>query len=202
MRQQAERRGTRMVCNLSLTAAKSNAMNEAIRRTVQAGVAVVAAAGNDGADACTKSPASAEDSLTIAAMTRSSFRSAFSSVGSCVNIFAPGSNIMSATSNSWFPYGWKSGTSMASPFVAGVVALYWDRDPSLLVEQVRNQLKQDSVANLVLFAGAPSSNFVVSTQALNTGGGIISNDNCGTFLSLCASSDDCCGGCVLGFCFF
>ncbi|GAB7189698.1 hypothetical protein NUM3379_04040 [Kineococcus sp. NUM-3379] len=110
------------VANLSLGGGYSSAVNSAVTRLVNAGVATAVAAGNENQDACRVSPASASGVVTVAASDRSDTRASFSNYGSCVETFAPGVGITSAWSNGGTST--ISGTSMASPHVAGVMALY------------------------------------------------------------------------------
>ena len=110
------------VANLSLTAGYSPALNRAVAQLSSSGVLVAVAAGNASADACESSPASAGAAVTVAATDRRDARPEFSSYGSCVDLYAPGVDITST----WLDGGTRtvSGTSMASPAVAGVAALY------------------------------------------------------------------------------
>ena len=110
------------VANLSLGGGLSTALNTATTNLWNAGVFVAVAAGNDNADACQASPASASGAFTAAASTKTDAKASFSNWGSCVEAYAPGSAIVSdflaGTTASL------SGTSMASPHVAGVGVLY------------------------------------------------------------------------------
>lgn len=110
------------VANMSLGGGRSTALNDATTNLWNAGVFVAVAAGNDNADACTASPASATGAFTAASSTKTDAKSSFSNWGSCVEAYAPGSAIVSdflaGTTMSL------SGTSMASPHVAGVAVLY------------------------------------------------------------------------------
>ncbi len=110
------------VANLSLGGGFSAAMNTAVNNLAAAGVFVAVAAGNDNADACGFSPAGASGVFTVASSTNTDAKSSFSSWGSCVEAYAPGSAIKST----WLLGGTNtiSGTSMASPHVAGVAVLY------------------------------------------------------------------------------
>ena len=111
---------SKKVLNLSLGGGAQTAMDEAVRSAVAAGVTVAVAAGNDNLNACNYSPARAASALTVGASTSVDYRASFSNYGSCVDIFAPGASITS-TSRS-LGTAVMSGTSMASPHVAGVAA--------------------------------------------------------------------------------
>ena len=110
------------VANMSLGAGRSSAINTAASNLAGAGVALAVAAGNENRDACNVSPASATGVVTVAASDRYDTRASFSNYGGCVETYAPGVAITSA----WLNGGTRSasGTSMASPHVAGVMALY------------------------------------------------------------------------------
>ena len=110
------------VANMSLGGSYSSTINTAANNLANSGVFLAVAAGNSGANACNYSPASAASATTVGSTVSNDTRSSFSNYGSCVDIYAPGSSITST----WISSGTKtiSGTSMASPHVAGVGALY------------------------------------------------------------------------------
>ena len=110
------------VANMSLGGGYSSTLNSAATNLINAGVFLAVAAGNESQDACNVSPASAPGTITVAASDRTDTRASFSNYGGCVDIYAPGVSITSA----WINSGTNtiSGTSMASPHVAGVGALY------------------------------------------------------------------------------
>lgn len=110
------------VMNLSLGGSSFQALDDALENALKVGIVSVVAAGNDSADACNYSPARESSAITVAATERSDARADYSNVGPCVDIFAPGSNIESAGINSNSAIAVMSGTSMASPHVAGAVA--------------------------------------------------------------------------------
>mmetsp|Transcript_28709 Transcript_28709/g.48203 ORF Transcript_28709/g.48203 Transcript_28709/m.48203 type:complete len:1510 (+) Transcript_28709:133-4662(+) len=112
------------VASMSLGGGFYTASNNAVGRMYDAGVVVTTAAGNSNDDACNHSPASAPRSYTVGSMTNSDRRSSFSGYGTCVNIFAPGSSIKSAWIHSSTASNTISGTSMATPHVAGAMAVY------------------------------------------------------------------------------
>ena len=111
------------VANMSLGGGFSTASNTAVRNLHNSGVLTVVGAGNDNANACNYSPASEPVAITVGSTTRSDSRSSFSNHGSCLDIFAPGSSITAAWAGSNTATRTMSGTSMASPHVAGGLAL-------------------------------------------------------------------------------
>lgn len=115
-------RSRRIVINMSLAGGVFARLNSAIDSAAAQGVVVVVAAGNSGADACNASPASASGALVVGAINDRNQRTSWSNWGSCVDIFAPGTGILSTAKTGGTST--KSGTSMASPHVAGVAALY------------------------------------------------------------------------------
>jgi len=122
------------VANMSLGGGFSTASNAAVQRMVNAGVTVVTASGNDNSDGCNFSPGSASAAFNVGSTTDADARSSFSNFGSCLDIYAPGSNITSTWSNGGIRT--ISGTSMAAPHVAGVSALYLANNPSATPAQV------------------------------------------------------------------
>ncbi|CAG8622958.1 8634_t:CDS:2 [Paraglomus occultum] len=112
------------VINMSLGGGKSNALDKAVNEAVTAGIVVVVAAGNENSDACLASPSGAEKVITVAASTVEDTRAWFSNWGKCVEIFAPGRDITSDWIGSNTATNRISGTSMASPHVAGLAAYF------------------------------------------------------------------------------
>lgn len=112
--------GIPSVANMSL-GGRGKSLNDAATALINAGIALAVAAGNDAKDACSVTPASTKSVLTVGAATRLYSMSYFSNFGSCVNIFAPGSQILSAKPNGETAV--LSGTSMATPHVVGVLAV-------------------------------------------------------------------------------
>lgn len=116
--------------NMSLGGGKSPSLDMAVNAAVKAGLHFAVAAGNDNADACNYSPAAAENAITVGASALSDARAYFSNYGKCVDIFAPGLNILSTYIGSDSATAILSGTSMASPHVAGLLTYFLSLAPS------------------------------------------------------------------------
>ena len=137
------------VANLSLGGGASQATDDAVNRLSNAGVFVAVAAGNENQDACTKSPARASTVTTVAASTSADAKASYSNYGSCVDLYAPGSSITSAWYTSTSAINTISGTSMASPHVAGVGALYKAARGESSQATIDGWLKTNSTANVI-----------------------------------------------------
>ncbi|KAI0302284.1 peptidase S8/S53 domain-containing protein [Multifurca ochricompacta] len=118
------------VANMSLGGGKSRALDDAVNGAVDTGLHFAVAAGNDNRDACSYSPAAAEKAVTVGASTLGDERAYFSNYGPCVDVFAPGLNILSTWIGSETAFNTISGTSMASPHTAGVLAYLLSIYPS------------------------------------------------------------------------
>lgn len=146
------------VANMSLGGGISSALDTAVNNLANSGVAIAVAAGNSNANACNTSPARAANAITVGSTTTTDARSSFSNFGSCLDLFAPGSGILSAWATSNTATATLSGTSMASPHVAGVAALYKQANPSASASTVRNAIVNGSTTNVVTNAGTGSPN--------------------------------------------
>jgi len=128
------------VANMSLGGGASTALDNAVNNAVNSGVFFAVAAGNENQNASNVSPARAANAFTVASSTSSDARSSFSNFGSAVQLFAPGSSITSTWNTSNNATNTISGTSMASPHVAGAAALVLEEHPTWNPTQVRNEL--------------------------------------------------------------
>jgi subtilisin family serine protease len=137
------------VANLSLGGGYSSATNTAVTNLANSGVFVAVAAGNSSANACNTSPASAPAVTTVAASTSTDARASYSNYGSCVDLYAPGSSIRSAWYTSTTATNTISGTSMASPHVAGVAALYKGRYGEASQGTIDSWLKSNATTNVI-----------------------------------------------------
>ena len=118
------------VANMSVGGGKSQALDDAVNGAVDSGLHFAVAAGNDNRDACSYSPAGAEKAVTVGASTLGDERAYFSNFGPCVDVFAPGLNILSTWIGSEDAENTLSGTSMASPHTAGLLAYLLSIYPS------------------------------------------------------------------------
>ncbi len=141
--------GRPAVVNMSLGGSPSTSLDSAVNRAISAGVNVVVAAGNDNVNACGESPARVPNALTVGASTRTDARAEFSNYGSCIDLFAPGDRIVSAVSSGDTASATYSGTSMASPHVAGAVALYLQGAPGATPAQVNSALLNHSILGVL-----------------------------------------------------
>ncbi|KAJ5442824.1 Peptidase S8/S53 subtilisin/kexin/sedolisin [Penicillium cf. griseofulvum] len=175
------------VANMSLGGGSSRTLDLAVNAAVDAGIHFAVAAGNDNADACNYSPAAAEKAITVGASTLADERAYFSNYGKCTDIFAPGLNILSTWIGSEHATNTISGTSMASPHIAGLLAYYVSLAPAkdsayAVADVTPKQLKAALISvategaltdmpadtpNLLAWNGGGSANY---TQILAEGG--------------------------------
>ena len=153
-----------MVANMSLGGGVSSALDAAVQTSISRGVTYAIAAGNSNANACSYSPARVGAALTVGATTSTDYRASYSNYGTCLDIFAPGSSIQSAWYTSNTATATLSGTSMATPHVAGVAALYLQGNPGASPATVVSALITNSTPNVVINRGTGSPNRLLFTN--------------------------------------
>lgn len=146
------------VVNMSLGGPASSSLDSAVSNLISRGITVVVAAGNSGADACNYSPARVPGAITVGATAIDDSRASYSNFGSCIDLFAPGSSVTSAWISSTTSSAIASGTSMASPHVAGAIARFLYTNPTSTPYQASNSLTKSATLSKVINAGANSPN--------------------------------------------
>ena len=164
---------TQAVLNLSIGGGASSSINDAILRLTNAGITVVAAAGNETTDACTRSPASAPTAITVGATTIVDTKAGYSNYGPCVDIFAPGSGITGGWYGSATATNTISGTSMATPHVTGAAAVFLGLNPTASVAQVADALKSQSTKGAVQGLDATTVNNLLYISPTDGGPAIV-----------------------------
>jgi subtilisin family serine protease len=146
------------VANVSLGGYRNTQLDAAVRNSVASGVTYTVAAGNDGLPAGLYSPAGVREAITVGATDKKDARASWSNFGSALDLFAPGVGITSASYASDTGRATFSGTSMASPHVAGVAALYLADHRRASPAQVSKALVAQAASGKVSGRGLGSPN--------------------------------------------
>lgn len=152
------------VGNMSLGGGDSAALDTAVKNVIASGVAMAVAAGNSSANACSGSPNKVPEAITVGSTERGDAMSSFSNFGPCIDLFAPGSSIVSASHTSNTGATTLSGTSMASPHVAGAVALFLGDNPNATPNDVIAELISQASSGKLSSLGAGSPNLLLYTR--------------------------------------
>jgi subtilisin family serine protease len=155
------------VVNMSVGGPLDATLNAALTRSIASGITYVVAAGNDNRNACTASPAATPQAITVGATDSADARAYFSNWGSCVDLFAPGVNVASTYNAFDTATATMSGTSMATPHVAGAAALVLGANPAYTPAQVSSVLLANATPGRVVSPGTGSPNLLVDTGWLN-----------------------------------
>jgi subtilisin family serine protease len=161
---QSAQQGVPAVANMSLSGNTNRAADAAVRNSIRAGVTCVVAAGNGNSDASTYSPAGVVEAITVGATAQNDARAEFSNYGSTLDLFAPGVSIPSAWIGNDLMMATATGTSMAAPHVAGVVALYLQNHRTASPATVRSALVGNSTTGVVNNPGQESPNRLLFTN--------------------------------------
>jgi subtilisin family serine protease len=155
------------VANMSIGGTASSSLDSAVAGAVAKGVTVVVAAGNSNVDACTASPAREPSAITVGATASSDSRAYYSNIGSCLDLFAPGTGITSASNADTTSSKIMSGTSMASPHVAGIAALTLQANPTASPAAVAASITSNATPNRLTSIGTGSPNLLAYSMAGN-----------------------------------
>ena len=173
--------GSPAVANMSLGGGVSSALDAAVASSINDGVTYAVAAGNENTNACNGSPSRVGAALTVGSTTNTDARSSFSNYGTCLDLFAPGSSITSAWYTSTTATNTISGTSMATPHVAGVAALYLQGNPTASAATVGSAVVNGATTGVVTGAQTGSPNRLLyslldgGTTPPPTGGNLLAN---------------------------
>ncbi|MFD4413965.1 S8 family peptidase [Streptomyces sp. NPDC058476] len=149
---------TPSVANMSLGGSASTSLDTAVANSIASGVTYAVAAGNSSANASSYSPARVSTAITVGATTSTDAKASYSNYGSTLDIFAPGSSILAGYNTSDTATATLSGTSMATPHVAGAAAVYLAGHTSATPAQVTTALVNGATSGVVTSAGTGSPN--------------------------------------------
>ncbi len=158
------------VANMSVGGRASQALDDAVRGSIAAGVTYVLAGINQGDDACLYSPSRVREAITVGSTDNTDTRASFSNYGECIDLFAPGVSITSAINTSNTAIDVYSGTSMSAPHAAGVAALYLETTPEATPAQVFAAVTQATTKGIVLNSLTDNNDLLYSLTWEGNGG--------------------------------
>jgi serine protease len=151
------------VANMSFGLPYSAALNQAVDAVISAGVTVTVSAGNDGTDACLVSPAGVAGAITVGGSTSIDAQASWSNRGSCVDLFAPGTNVISASADGDSYVTSTSGSSASAALAAGAAAMYLEANPSASPAAVANALISTATTGVMVDMTSGSPNRLLYT---------------------------------------
>jgi hypothetical protein len=169
--------GTPAVMSMSIGGPNQPLFNAGIKKLYDGGILPIVAAGNSNDDACRYSPASTPEAVTVGASDPNDVRAYFSNFGDCVDIFAPGTNIISASASNPAGSTTMSGTSMATPHVSGVAALYLGQHPTAKPAELAKALKDNGILNAINNAQSQYGNILLNDNFVRAADPVVPNPN-------------------------
>jgi subtilisin family serine protease len=179
------------VANMSLGGGISTALDQAVTASIASGVVYAIAAGNNSGNACNTSPARVPAALTVAASTRTDARASFSNFGTCVDLFAPGVGITAGWIGSNTATMTISGTSMATPHVAGVALLLREANPTATPAQVASLITSNATAGKITSAGTGTPNKLLFMGFITGPGAGANQPPTAKFTASCGANHTC-----------
>jgi subtilisin family serine protease len=157
-------KGQPAVVNLSISGPKNAALDDAINKLIASGITVVGAAGNAMADACNSSPASNPNVLTVGSTNKNDYRTNTSSYGECVDIYAPGGLVPTDNATDFTKTDTPVGSSVATPIVTGVAALYLSLHPAAKPAEVISAIRGGGLKGVVVDSRSINGNILVNSK--------------------------------------